>query len=512
MKNQNKTSSSNSYTSNNSSSSSSNNSSSNSQYTNKQAINTYEMTRLLNRMMNNSNQKYTDGSLYKGQLKNGKRDGWGIHKFPNGDWYLGQWNNNEMYGKGLYLDMTNKFFYTGFFSGSSVSALIKYNKYGEQDNANSTNQQRKLLYKYEDDNHILVENQTSDGLGLMVDDRGKIVFGKAGTPSQGIIEGIYFQMGENGWYTFRKNNYGEVMKIEEYKKDNTILQAIVGGALIVGGIAAIINSSSNSSTSTSSSSNTSSNSSAFISCSRTTSNSIDLYVLAVGTDANILSDKDAVALTNRLKQGCGERDLFGNVYTITLTGQSATKSKILNAFYEIRRKTNEDDIFLLYFSGHGCGKRSGCDEFAFVTSKPEQAFITVDEIVEGINADNCKTIFWFDACMAGQVAIDFRDGVDDYIRSKTLPNVSILMSSSDSESSWPDTNNNLGFFTKAIIDGLNGAADYNNNRIVSLEELCRYVISVVPQRTNNCTYCTNTQHPRQLKAGRDAFNTRLSKY
>ena len=197
-----------SYSSNSSSSSSSNSSSSNSQYVNK-TDNTYEITKLLNRIMNNPNQKYTDGSLYKGQIKNGKRDGWGIYKFTNGDWYLGQWYNNETNGKGLYLDMTNKFFYSGYYSGSNISSLIKYNRYGEQVYAYSTNQQRKFLYMNEDDFYVMVEDKTSDGLGLMVDDRGKIAFGKAGTPAQGILEGIYFEMGENGWYTFRKNNYGK---------------------------------------------------------------------------------------------------------------------------------------------------------------------------------------------------------------------------------------------------------------------------------------------------------------
>ena len=65
---------------------------------------------------------------------------------------------------------------------------------------------------------------------------------------------------------------------------------------------------------------------------------------------------------------------------------------------------------------------------------------------------------------------------DDYIRNKKLPNVSILMSSSDNEFSYVDTANNMGFFAKAIVDGLKGYADAGDvNHIISLRELVDYI-------------------------------------
>lgn len=58
---------------------------------------------------------------------------------------------------------------------------------------------------------------------------------------------------------------------------------------------------------------------------------------------------------------------------------------------------------------------------------------------------------------------------DDYIRNKKLPNVSILMRSSGNEFSYVDTTNNMGFFAKAIVDGLRGYADAGDmNHIISL--------------------------------------------
>ncbi|MDR2407882.1 MAG: caspase family protein [Bacteroidales bacterium] len=249
----------------------------------------------------------------------------------------------------------------------------------------------------------------------------------------------------------------------------------------------------------------------FISCSNPTRNSIDLYILAIGTDVkeeSIAMDNDANSLTDRLRKGCGDKDLFGNIYSKILTGTDATKANILEALSDIKECTNEDDIFLLFFSGHG-GFNSD-RKFIFGSRNGD---ITVDEIVVGMDADNCKTILWFDACHAGQVGNDFRNGVDDYIRNKRMPNVSILMSSSDNESSWTDANYNLGFFAKAIIDGLDGAADAGDmNHIISLRELVNYVIRVVPQRTkkSNCSYCV-IQTPQILNEGK-SFGTRLSKY
>jgi hypothetical protein len=45
---------------------------------------------------------YVEKSEYSGDTRRGKRDGYGIYKYPNGDMYQGEWLENQPHGKGKY--------------------------------------------------------------------------------------------------------------------------------------------------------------------------------------------------------------------------------------------------------------------------------------------------------------------------------------------------------------------------------------------------------------------------
>jgi hypothetical protein len=47
---------------------------------------------------------YYDGSQYKGDYHNDKRQGKGTMKFVNGDTYEGDWINDNIEGKGFYFN------------------------------------------------------------------------------------------------------------------------------------------------------------------------------------------------------------------------------------------------------------------------------------------------------------------------------------------------------------------------------------------------------------------------
>ena len=47
--------------------------------------------------------KYIDGSEFKGQVKNGKKNGVGVYYYYTGDKFCGNWVNDEPNGEGLLL-------------------------------------------------------------------------------------------------------------------------------------------------------------------------------------------------------------------------------------------------------------------------------------------------------------------------------------------------------------------------------------------------------------------------
>ena len=59
---------------------------------------------------------YSNGAVYTGQMKNGKKHGRGVFKFPGGGAYDGEWNDNQMDGFGSLYYKNGKLAYQGSFS------------------------------------------------------------------------------------------------------------------------------------------------------------------------------------------------------------------------------------------------------------------------------------------------------------------------------------------------------------------------------------------------------------
>ena len=67
--------------------------------------------------------------------------------------------------------------------------------------------------------------------------------------------------------------------------------------------------------------------------------------------------------------------------------------------------------------------------------------------------------------------------------------VTVMTSSSGNEFSYENPRWGHGAFSKAILEGLNGSADFNNDRTISLLELNLFVTERVKELTNG------RQHP-----------------
>ena len=102
-------------------------------------------------------EKYSNGNIYEGEIKNGKKEGHGIMRYSNGYIYEGEWKNGKREGKGIYR-LINKDRYEGDFKNGKVEGNgISYYNNGDIYNGEFKNWNKEgkgsIFYYIED--HIL---------------------------------------------------------------------------------------------------------------------------------------------------------------------------------------------------------------------------------------------------------------------------------------------------------------------------------------------------------------------
>lgn len=164
--------------------------------------------------------------------------------------------------------------------------------------------------------------------------------------------------------------------------------------------------------------------------------------------------------------------------TKLLTDSQATKANVLKEMNAIYSKAKDDDIIVLFFSGHGMpGSLCAYDEF-----------IAYDDIrkVMATSASKHKMIF-ADACYSGNMRTE-ENRSENVASSKDL-DVMLFLSSRSDETSIESGYFANGFFTMALELGLRGKADKNEDRIITAKELFVFVSEVVRKLSSD------KQHP-----------------
>ena len=218
-----------------------------------------------------------------------------------------------------------------------------------------------------------------------------------------------------------------------------------------------------------------------------------IHVLAVGTDPPDLqfATKDACDFANAFRgQIATTNRLFDAVYVKTLIGPSATADSIRLAVdqlvddYKNSKKVDKKDLIILYLASHGFTDSldnlwiRGND---YTPTDPRQTSVRYDEITSRLDEVQCKKLIFMDACHSG--ARSNSGAVNDAIRNlmESKAGYAILTSSKKEERSYEDEAWQNGAFTKAVLEGLEGAADASKDGIVSLNEVYDYIKSRVPE-------------------------------
>lgn len=218
-----------------------------------------------------------------------------------------------------------------------------------------------------------------------------------------------------------------------------------------------------------------------------------LYVLAVGSDSYApafpdlqFASVDAASIADEFARQ--EGGMYSRVYAKTLTNRDATKENVfaaLQAFGDI----GPQDVLLLFFSGHGVRERDAKGRMRYYYLPAGVTRSTLRERgmawsdfagqMAGLNAG--RVILLLDACHSGDVS---EGASNEKVASTLAGDVGIVFtSSSGNEFSYEDRSWGHGAFTRALLDGLRGKADFTGDSVVDWSELQLYVSNTVRSMT-----------------------------
>lgn len=243
----------------------------------------------------------------------------------------------------------------------------------------------------------------------------------------------------------------------------------------------------------------------------------DLHVLSIGTNPPDLdyTEKDAIDFANVFKNqgnkiGAGNK-LFNDVQTVKLIGEDANTQNIKMAVEALQRKTLEgavkpNDVVIIFISAHGflLENRLRIQASDYNYNSPKATSIRYDELLEDLELIDCKKILFIDACHSASPNADYAAKasvgvVNNAIHqiSQTKRGLTVITSSNTEEQSYEDRKAKNGFFTKALIQGLKGEADYNTNDIITLTELFTFVQQRVPTMVG--LHTKQRQNPQMIR-------------
>ena len=220
----------------------------------------------------------------------------------------------------------------------------------------------------------------------------------------------------------------------------------------------------------------------------------NLYLLAIGVAryANgalnlMFPAKDARDMVEVLNQQEGRQ--YRKVFSRVLTDAGATRQSVTEGLKWLRDSAGVDDVSILFLAGHGITASGNLYRFLpydVNLSLPDQTMVTEDHIRDALVNIKGKAIFFIDTCFSGQAIGQLTRNDTKLIanRLSSAENGIIVFSSSDGrQESLEKESWNNGAFTKELIAGLRGKADFRQEGVVTHKGLDYFVSYQVKQLT-----------------------------
>lgn len=222
-----------------------------------------------------------------------------------------------------------------------------------------------------------------------------------------------------------------------------------------------------------------------------------LYVLAVGVSAYAgagvsalqYADDDARALVERLQRQKGK--LYREVVVKRLLDGEASRDAVVEGLEWIKRETTQHDVAMVFLAGHGVNDNDG--DYYFLpqdadTNHLRRSAVAYHDIKETVSRIAGKALFFVDTCHAGNVLGGQARGQADITRllndlSAAENGVVVFAAASGRQLSLELADWQHGAFTQALLEGLDGAADYGKDHGVDITELDAYLTSRVKTLT-----------------------------
>jgi peptidoglycan hydrolase-like protein with peptidoglycan-binding domain len=205
--------------------------------------------------------------------------------------------------------------------------------------------------------------------------------------------------------------------------------------------------------------------------------------------------KDAEDFTQALQRQKG--GIYRDIEVRTLTDPDA--DSFLDGLDWLRAKVTREDVAILFASGHGVNDRDG-DYFYLTrdvdTDRLTRTAISQYEIQKVLASLPGKVLAFVDTCHSGNV-MGARPGVADVTAvvndlAAAEHGIVVFASSSAKQLSLENAEWGNGAFTKALVEGMDGRRDYEQDGQITVHELQLYLSHRVKELTHNRQTPTTT--------------------
>jgi len=254
-----------------------------------------------------------------------------------------------------------------------------------------------------------------------------------------------------------------------------------------------------------------------------TSEDPKLYLLTIGINQyknpkyNLnyaIADADSVESMIKINSS----SLFPHIINYSIRNDRAIKSNIIQALEEIKSKSLEQDVVLVYYAGHGVmsGEESQKRNFYLVPHDVTQLYGRDDLLGEkGISASELKKysqsinaqkqIFILDACQsAGALeSLTVRGAEEEKAIAQLARSTGTFWITSTGTNQFATEFDKLGhgIFTHTLLEGVKGAGDTNKDKKLTIRELNVYIENTVPELAEKLN--GQPQYPSAYSFGND---------